>query len=356
MDRTENLTPMMRQYMEIKEKHQDMVLFFRLGDFYEMFGSDAEDVSKLLNLTLTQRAGNPMCGIPYHAARNYLKRLLDSGRKVAICEQLSLSDNPRELAKRSVTEIYTPATVVDEEYLDSLSSSFVMAIDSTAKGVFSAWADISTGVFRVRSLPLEKGYHALESLLASVSPKEIVVPDDLYFTEKSFRSILDRTEAIITKLPTWYFSVKEGRKEALRQFPESALQLFGIGEKDPVLSPIGALLKYIEDNTKTELPQIRAIEKIEDETYLLLDSAAVRNLELISSLADGRTQGSLFSAMNRTKTASGGRFLKDAILHPLESKEKIEKRLNWVSFFVSDRGEMERVRSFHNVKSLRRFQ
>ena len=345
MDRTDNLTPMMRQYMEIKEKHQDMVLFFRLGDFYEMFGSDAEDVSKLLNLTLTQRAGNPMCGIPYHAARNYLKRLLDSGRKVAICEQLSLSDNPRELAKRSVTEIYTPATVVDEEYLDSLSSSFVMAIDSTAKGVFSAWADISTGVFRVRSLPLEKGYHALESLLASVSPKEIVVPDDLYFTEKSFRSILDRTEAIITKLPTWYFSVKEGRKEALRQFPESALQLFGIGEKDPVLSPIGALLKYIEDNTKTELPQIRAIEKIEDETYLLLDSAAVRNLELISSLADGRTQGSLFSAMNRTKTASGGRFLKDAILHPLESKEKIEKRLNWVSFFVSDRGEMERVRS-----------
>ncbi len=344
MDKKDGLTPMMRQYMEIKEKHQDMVLFFRLGDFYEMFGSDAEEVSKLLNLTLTHRASTPMCGIPYHAARNYLKRLLDAGKKVAICEQLSLADNPRELAKRSVTEIYTPATVVDEEYLDSLSSSFVMAIDLAKKGIFSAWADISTGIFRVRSLPLEKDFLSLESLISSVSPKEIVVSDDLYFTEKSFRAVLDRSGAIVTKLPSWYFTVREGKKEALKQFPESALSLFGIEEKDPLLSPIGALLRYISDNTKSELPQLRAIEKIKDESYLLLDSAAVRNLELVSSLSDGRSQGSLFYAMNRTRTASGGRFLKDALLHPLEDRSAIEQRLDWVSFFVNDRTELERVR------------
>ena len=137
---------MMRQYMEIKEKHQDMVLFFRLGDFYEMFGSDAEEVSHLLNLTLTHRARTPMCGIPYHAARNYLKRLLDAGKKVAICEQLSLSDSPRELAKRSVTEIYTPATVVDEEYLDSLSSSFVLAVEQNRKGAAGREGQRSAGV------------------------------------------------------------------------------------------------------------------------------------------------------------------------------------------------------------------
>ena len=344
MEKTDNLTPMMRQYIEIKEKHQDMVLFFRLGDFYEMFGSDAEEVSKLLNLTLTHRGKSPMCGIPYHAAKNYLKRLLDAGKKVAICEQLSLADNPRELAKRSVTEIYTPATVVDEEYLDSLSSSFVLSIDCSKKGVFTAWADISTGIFRVRSLPLEKDWMNLESLLASVAPKEIVVSDDLYFTEKTLRSTLDRSGAIITKLPAWYFTVREGRKEALKQFPESALRLFGIEEKDPLLSPIGALLRYIEDNTKTEMPQLRAIERINDESYLLLDSAAVRNLELISSLQDGRSQGSLFHALNRTKTASGGRFLKDAILHPLEDKSAIDKRLDWVSFFHGNRKETERVR------------
>ncbi len=351
MAEKETLTPMMRQYMDIKEKHQDMVLFFRLGDFYEMFGSDAEDVSKLLNLTLTHRAKMPMCGIPYHAAKNYLKRLLDAGRKVAICEQLSLSDNPRELAKRSVTEIYTPATVVDEEYLDSLSASYVMAVHEDRKGLYAAWSDITTGEFLVRTLPLEKDYSTLESLLSSVSPKEIVVSDDVYFTEKGLRSVLDRSGAMVTKLPSWYFSLKEGLREAEKQFPASSLSLSGIGEKDPILTSIGALLKYIGDNIKTELPQLRTIEKVEDETYLFLNSAAVRNLELVSSLADGRKEGSLFNAINRTKTASGGRFLKDAILHPLQDKAKIEKRLDWVSFFFSDQNEMRRVRELLSAAS-----
>ncbi len=341
----ESLTPMMRQYMEIKEKHQDMVLFFRLGDFYEMFGSDAEEVSKLLNLTLTHRARTPMCGIPYHAARNYLKRLLDAGKKVAICEQLSLPDSPRELARRSVTEIFTPATVVDEEYLDSLSSSYVLAVSMDRKGAYAAWADISTGEFRVRTLQPERTFIELESLLVSISPKEIVVPDDLYFTEKGLRSVLDRSTAIITKLPSWYFSVKEGKKEAEKQFPASSLSLFGIGDRDPILSPIGALLKYIEDNTKMHLPQLRAIERITDDSFLLLDAAAVRNLELVSSLTDGRREGSLFHAINRTKTASGGRFLRDAILHPLSDRSRIERRLEWVSFFISESAERERVRS-----------
>ena len=157
----------------------------------------------------------------------------------------------------------------------------------------------------------------------------------------SFRQKLYAEAEIV---PAWYFTVREGRKEALKQFPESALRLFGIEEKDPLLSPIGALLRYIEDNTKTEMPQLRAIERINDESYLLLDSAAVRNLELIASLQDGRSQGSLFHALNRTKTASGGRFLKDAILHPLEDKSAIDKRLDWVSFFHGNRKETERVR------------
>ncbi len=337
--------------MEIKEKHQDMVLFFRLGDFYEMFGSDATEVSKLLNLTLTHRGKEPMCGIPYHAARNYLRRLLDAGKKVAICEQLSLSDNPRELAKRSVTEIYTPATVVDEEYLDSLSSSYVLSVDMDRKGIHAAWADISTGEFRVRTLPPERSFSQLESLVASIAPKEIVVSDDLYFTEKEFRGVLDRSGAIVTKLPSWYFSLREGRKEAEKQFPASSLELFGIGDKDPLLSPIGALLRYIADNTKTAIPQLRAIERVSDTSYLQLDAAAVRNLELTASMTDGRPQGSLFNAINRTKTASGGRFLKDAIIHPLTDRAAIEKRLEWVSLFRSDRREMERVRELLSSSS-----
>ena len=143
-----------------------------------------------------------MCGIPHHAARNYLKRLLDAGKKVAICEQLSLPSSPRELAERSVTEIYTPATVVDDAYLDSISTSFVLAANMDRKGVSIAWSDISTGEFYVRSLPLSADLADFETAISSISPKEVIVPDDIYFTEKAFRRIADSSGAIITKVPS----------------------------------------------------------------------------------------------------------------------------------------------------------
>ena len=173
------MTPMVRQYFEIKKEHQDKVLFFRLGDFYEMFNEDAEKVSKLLNLTLTHRGQMPMCGIPYHAAKNYLKRLLDYGIKVALCEQFMDPEDKSKLARREVTQVFTPATVVDDEYLDSFTSSFVLAVNLHKKGIDLSWADISTGEFYIRSLPLEKDFSKLESVLYEISPKEILVPDDI---------------------------------------------------------------------------------------------------------------------------------------------------------------------------------
>ena len=347
---SEKLTPMMRQYMEIKEKHQDMVLFFRLGDFYEMFGNDAIEVSKLLNLTLTKRVTMPMCGIPYHAVRNYLRRLLDAGRKVAICEQLSLPDKAGEIAEREVTEIYTPATVVDDDYLDSLSPSFVLAVNADRKGVYLAWSDISAGSFFVRTLSPEKDLSELESVLSAVSPKEIAVPDDLYFTEKRLRFILDNSKAIVTKLPSWYFSLKEGRKETESQFPPSSLMDMGIDDKDMVLTSSGALLRYIRDNIKGETPQLRAIERIGDGSFLSLNAAAVRNLELINPLSGGR-DGSLFQAINRTRTAAGARFMKDQILHPLSDRKEIEDRLGWVRKFYDDPQEMKRIRDILSSSS-----
>ena len=196
------LTPMVRQYIEIKKEHQDKVLFFRLGDFYEMFNDDAVEVSKLLNLTLTHRGTMPMCGIPYHAAKNYLKRLLDYGKKVAVCEQFLDPNEKNKLAKREVTQVYTPATVVDDEYLDSLSSSFVSAINVEKRGVHIAWSDISTGEFYIRTLPLEKDFSRLDSILYEISPKEILVPDDLYFSNKEFKRVVDSTSSIVSKLPT----------------------------------------------------------------------------------------------------------------------------------------------------------
>ena len=163
------LTPMMRQYQEIKKDHPDEILFFRLGDFYEMFDEDAIEVSRLLNLTLTHRGSAPMCGIPYHAATNYLKRLLDEGKKVAVCEQLSLPENSRELAKREVIQVYTPGTVVEDEYLDSFSDNFVLAVDLVKGEVYTALCDISSGKFYAKHLAKDSRFSTLSAFISSFS-------------------------------------------------------------------------------------------------------------------------------------------------------------------------------------------
>ncbi len=340
--KNETLTPMVRQYMEIKKEHQDKVLFFRLGDFYEMFNEDAVEVSKLLNLTLTHRGTMPMCGIPYHAAKNYLKRLLECGKKVALCEQFVTDE--KKLADRTVTQIFTPATVVDDEYIDSLSSQYIASISTDRKGVYTAWCDITTGEAKVTTLPLEKNFSSLESLLCKIECKEIICPDDTYFSEKELRRVLDSQRAMISKLPTWYFSQREGKKAVEKQFGLSFLRLSGIGEKGPELPAVGALLDYILENAKTQLPQLRYIEKVSGSDSMFLNTASVKNLELVHNTEDNSTQYTLFSSINRTKTPSGSRFLKDAILHPLVDIAKIKERQYWVELLVSDRNENERVR------------
>lgn len=338
---------MMRQYTEIKKEHQDKVLFFRLGDFYEMFAEDALEVSKLLNLTLTHRGSSPMCGIPYHAMKNYLKRLLDYGKKVAICEQFVDVDNPRELAKREVTQVYTPATVVEGEYLDSLASNYILSIHVDRKGTYLSWSDISTGEFYIRTLLEDKGFSSLENALSTIGPKEILVSDDSYFSLKELRRVIDGTNAILTKLPSWYFSIKDGKKEAMKQFSDNVLRLIGLSEKDPILASIGALLSYFGETAKSELPQLRYIEKVESESYMSLNSAAVKNLEILTSLTnEKKDEGTLFSSINRTKTPSGARFLKHALIHPLVKVDEIKKRLDWVDYFFNDKRELERVRHF----------
>ena len=336
------MTPMVRQYLDIKKEHQDKVLFFRLGDFYEMFNEDAVEVSKLLNLTLTHRGTMPMCGIPYHAAKNYLKRLLEYGKKVAVCEQFITDE--KKLAERTVTQIFTPATVVDDEYIDSLSSQYIASVYRDRKGIYTAWCDITTGDFKVTQLKADKTYSELENLLYKIECKEILCQDDVYFSEKEFRRILDSRGAMISKLPSWYFSVREGRKAVEKQFGQSALRLIGMDEKDSALCAVGALLDYIEENAKTALPQLRYIERVTDSSFMILNTATIRNLELVRNMQDNSSKYTLFSSINYTKTPSGARFLRDAILHPLVDKSKIEERQKWVELLYSDREENERVR------------
>lgn len=344
MEREDDTTPMMRQYLEIKKEHPDKVLFFRLGDFYEMFNEDAIDISKLLNLTLTRRGKSPMCGIPFHAAKNYIKRLLEEGRKIAICEQLSLSDNPRKLAERKVVQIYTPATVVEEEYLDSLSTSYVLSLNMDRTGLLIAYCDISTGHFYIKRVDLKDAYPRLEDILFSTSPKEILVPDDLYYQDRRFKEILDARKSIITKLPVWYFNIKDGFKEAEAQFGRLLLENMSFKEKDSIFSVVGALLNYLKDMVKSELPQLRSLEWDTDEKFLLINAATQKSLELLRNQNDNSDKMSLYDAINFTRTSSGSRMLKNEIIHPLSDLARIRERQDWIEMYVNNRSELERVR------------
>ena len=248
-EKENELTPMMRQYLEIKEQHKDEVLFFRLGDFYEMFFEDAIEISHLLSLTLTHRAGYPMCGIPYHAAKSYLKRLLDMGKKVAICEQLSLPENSKELAKREVVQIYSPGTVIEDEYLDSESDSYIVAVNFTKKEFSISYADITTGDFFVRHVSSDQ----LFSVLMSLSIKEIIVEEDYYFTNRVFKSSIDDLGIIVTKYPARYFSIRDGEKKVKEFFDITSTNVFMIDEKDTTLGSAGALITYLNEMCKTSL-------------------------------------------------------------------------------------------------------
>ncbi len=338
-------TPMMRQYQEIKGEHPDKVLFFRLGDFYEMFDSDAVEVSRLLNLTLTHRAGQPMCGIPFHAARNYLKRLLDAGKKVAICEQLSLPEKSGELARREVVQIYTPGTIIEDDFLDSSVSNHILSVNFTKGEYVAAWTDISTGDFFMTHLRKDKRISSLSTLIATLSIREIIVADDLYFTDEILRETLDSTGYIITKLPVWYFSLKEAKKQIAEQFGAFNPASFGFDESDTALTASGGLLKYALEMCRTPLRQIRNIRLVTEQGRLGLDEATEKNLELVRNLSEGKSAFTLYSAINRTETSAGSRLLREVILNPLSDREKIEERLSWVSYLFDDIDERKRVRN-----------
>ncbi len=341
----DELTPMMRQYQDIKKEHQDKVLFFRLGDFYEMFNEDAVEVSHLLNLTLTHRGKVPMCGIPYHAAGNYLKRLLDAGCKVAVCEQLTLPDNPRELAKREVVQIFTPGTVIDDEYLDSFKSNYILSV-GVVKGEFClAYADITTGDFCVKRLRKDDRLTNLTALINTLELKEIIIGDDLYFTDRKLKSILDESGVIITKVPLGYFNASSARKSLLEQFSAETLKGFGFEDNDSLLPSAGALLRYLKEMLKSSLPQIKNVRIVSDEGFLILDEATEKNLELVKNLNDGKSSFTLFSALNRTRTSAGSRLLSSVILNPLSDKAKIEERLDWCEYLTKEIDERRRVRA-----------
>lgn len=339
------LTPMMRQYLEIKKEHQDSILFFRLGDFYEMFFDDAREASKILGLVLTHRAGNPMCGIPYHASSSYIKRLIDAGRKVAICEQTEAPTKGKALVDRQVVQIISPGTLFDESMLDAGRQNYVVSVCSESKGISCAFSDITTGEFSIVHYRQPNADQQALCLLSRLSPSEILIQESLFYENEEVRFFCEQTKAMISKFPHWYFNSQDAHDLLCEHFGSVSLKQFGITSDERALSAAGVLLSYFQENAKQQLPQIRSVGMFDNDQVVHIDDSAQKNLELLVNMQDGSDRNTLFRLLKFTQTAAGTRLLRTWITTPLFSAEKIEQRLEYVTLLYKDSMLLNSVRS-----------
>jgi DNA mismatch repair protein MutS len=353
-------SPMLEQYRRIKQDHQKDVLFFRLGDFYEMFAEDALEISALLNLTLTSRNGLPMCGIPYHAARSYIARLLKHGKKIAICEQLSEPGKGQKIIDRQVVEVITPGTTVDEDYLDRGSSNYLAALAATASATPSATApssadspvslsfayiDLSAGSFYATSFPLENSSERLRQELERLQAQEMLVQESLLEENEGIaRALCERGSLVLNRWADWLFDREKAQTRLRRQFGLSSLKGFGLDENSPELLAAGAILDYLDDTSKSLLPHVRSINVYQDSEFVGIDESSLRNLELIRNLHDGDVRFSLLEVLDETRCAMGKRLLKWRLLHPLRDIDRIRERLGMVHTLYRDQGSLNTLR------------
>ena len=342
----ENLTPMMIQYRGIKEKYKTEVVFFRLGDFYEMFDEDAVEVSRLLNLTLTHRASRPMCGIPYHAAKVYIARLLRLGKKIVICEQVGeIPKGGKGITERKVVEIITPGTAVEAEYLEGCRANYLAALSITKGKAGFAFIDVTTSSFRATSWPAARMAENFGKELNRAAPRELLLPASLKNNE-TIKTVLASYGTIsVSYYPDWDFSAELSFKKLTSQFKTANLKAYGLEEESPEVVPAGFLLDYLEKTTNAALPHISSIRVYSDNEYLIMDDSSRRNLEVISNMRDGSSQYTLFECVDFTRTAMGGRLLRNWLLFPLTNLRQIEERQSKVASFVENRNLLEKVKT-----------
>lgn len=341
---TEKQTPMMMQYSSIKQNYKDEVVFFRLGDFYEMFNDDAVEVSRLLNLTLTHRQTTPMCGIPYHAAKIYIARLLRLGKKIVICEQVGdIPKDGKSIAERKVVEIITPGTAVEAEYLEGFKANYLAALSISGGKVGFAFIDVTTGDFQGTSWPASKMDEYFSKELNRASPSELILPLSLKKNSSIQDVLLSYPKIAVSYYPDWDFSLEFSYKKLTNQFGVNSLKAFQLDEKSSEVPPAGFLLDYLEKTTNANLRHIKSIKIYTDSDFLILDDASRRNLEITENLRDGTTQFSLFECVNYTKTAMGSRLLKNWLVFPLTNLNQIEDRQNRIESFVKNRQLLSNV-------------
>jgi DNA mismatch repair protein MutS len=336
---------MLDQYRRIKRDHQGEVLFFRLGDFYEMFFDDALEVSALLNLTLTSRNGFPMCGVPYHAARPYIARLLKLGKKIAICEQLSEPVKGRTVIERKVVEVITPGTTVDEDFLDKGSFNYLASLSAAPSFLSFAYIDLSTGDFYAASFPLADGEGWIRQELERLQIKEMVIQESLLEEEKNIaQAIRDRPDLVLNRWADWLFDLERSRRRLEKQLGVSSLKSFGLEDNSPEILSAGALLDYLDDTAKGLIPHVRSLNVYQDTEFVGIDESTQRNLELIRNLRDGDIHFSLLEVLDETRTAMGRRLLKRRILHPLRNLDRISARLDMVETLYRNQVRLSSLR------------
>ncbi len=344
------LTPMMQQYVKTKEQYKDCILFYRLGDFYEMFFDDALVASRELEITLTgkdcgleERA--PMCGVPFHAVESYLTKLVSKGYKVAICEQLEDPKLAKGLVKRDVVRIVTPGTNLDTQALDEGRNNYLMCIVCMADRYGLSVADISTGEYLVTEIDTEK---KLIDEINKFSPSEIICNHSFYVSGIDIEDMKGRLGISVFSLDSWYFDDSLCARNLMEHFHVTALSGLGIEEYSCGMIAAGALLQYLIETQKTSISNLTALTPYSIAKYMVLDSSTRRNLELCETLREKKKRGSLLGVLDKTKTAMGARLLRRYIEQPLIEKEEITARLDAVEELKNNAITREELREYLN--------
>ena len=344
------LTPMMQHYLQTKKQNPDCILFYRLGDFYEMFFEDALVVSKELELTLTGKSCGleeraPMCGVPYHAVDTYLNRLIERGYKVAICEQVEDPKLAKGMVKREVTRIVTPGTNLNIQSLEESRNNFLMSIAYFPGKIGLSVADISTGDYYLTEL---EDSHKLYDEISKYAPSEIICNDAFLVSGMDIEDMRHRLRIAVNALEAHYFDEDGARKLLKKHFKVTTLTGLGIEDFPLGILAAGALLRYLYETQKSSMGNITHIYPYLTSKYMLLDSATRRNLELTETLREKQKRGSLLWVLDKTKTAMGARTLRSYIEQPLIDKEEIEKRLDAVEELSNDAISRDEIREYLN--------
>ena len=342
------LTPMMKQYMETKAQYQDCILFYRLGDFYEMFFDDALTASRELEITLTgkncgQEERAPMCGVPYHAVESYLNKLVSKGYKVAICEQVEDPKTAKGIVKRDVVRIVTPGTNLDTQALDETRNNYIMCIVYIADRYGVSVSDITTGDYFVTEIPDSA---KLMDEIYRFSPSEIICNEAFYMSGMDLDGMKDRLGITIYSLDSWYFDDDVCRQKLLEHFQVTSFAGLGLADYDCGIISAGALLQYLLETQKNSLSNLTHITPYAAGKYMMLDSSTRRNLELCETLREKQKRGSLLWVLDKTKTAMGARTLRKYVEQPLIDKNEIEKRLDAVAELKDSAISREEIREY----------